>query len=62
VKINCVIVVDNDSEFETDRGIRAGRQMAEGLRRDFVGWELHVHVRKPDDKRGIDDAYARYTP
>lgn len=55
MKINAVIV-----DADPDRAIRAGRAMATALRKDFRGWEMHVHARKPDDKTGVDDAYAKY--
>lgn len=55
MKINTVIV-DEDVE----RGVKAGRQMANDLRKNFVGWEMHIHVRLPTTLT-TDDAYARYT-
>lgn len=55
MKLNCVIV-----DLDQDRAMRAGRAMADALRKDFRGWELHVHARQPDDKTGKDDAYGKY--
>lgn len=51
-----MVIVDKD----VDRGQRAGRRMSEAVRRDFRGWEMHVHVRLPDNLL-TDDAYGKYS-
>ena len=54
MKINVVIVDES-----VERGAKAGRQLATDLRKNFRGWEMHVHVRLPENTT-TDDAYARY--
>jgi len=54
MKINMVIV-----DPDVDRGQRAGRQMANDLRRNYRDWIMHVHVRKVTTLT-TDDAYAEY--
>lgn len=55
MRINMVIV-DKDVE----RGQKAGRQMANDLRKNFRDWIMHVHVRQSTTLI-TDDAYAEYT-
>lgn len=58
MKINVVITTLN-----TKKGEKAGQLMARQLREEMgtSDWRMYVHVRKPDDRLGRDDAYAEYT-
>lgn len=51
-----MVIVDEN----VARGVKAGRHMADNLRRDFREFEMHVHVRQPTTLT-TDDAYAKYT-
>lgn len=57
MKINVVITTLN-----TKKGEKAGQLLARALREDMGAsdWRMYVHVRKPNDLLGRDDAYAEY--